>query len=258
MRACTRPRSRAGVRGLFSTLAATAMLAVLMASCSGGGETTTTGASESTTSTTVPSSTAPDDPTLPGEPLDLGFPKAGDVLSVVGVTHNSRLNVRAAPGTDQEILAKAEPLADDLVASGRVRQLPDSIWYEVRVSGVSGWVSSAYVAYSGAVDDITAQVTQKLGGSAPAAETMTDLGRIVAEVMASDDPPSRIVVAVTPHVGDLGEITYDVIGVGDDAIRGYRLHVFGTPTASGEGFSLKSVESTLLAGRGVTADGLAL
>ncbi|HZK48399.1 MAG TPA: hypothetical protein VFD74_02205, partial [Thermoleophilia bacterium] len=139
-----------------------------------------------------------------------------------------------------------------------VRQLPDSIWYEVQMGGITGWVSSAFVAYSGAVDDITAQVIQNLGGTAPSAETMVDLGLIVAEAMASDDPPSRIVVTVAPHVGDLGEITYDGIGLGDDALRGYRLHVFGQPDESGEGFSLKSVESTLLCARGVTADGLAI
>ena len=82
---------------------------------------------------------------------------------------------------------------------------------------------------------------------------MTDLGRVVAEALASDEPPSRIVMTVSPTVGDLGEVTYDVVGLGDDALRGFRLHVFGTPSESGEGFVLRSVEQTLLCGRGVNA-----
>jgi hypothetical protein len=61
-------------------------------------------------------------------------------------------------------------------------------------------------------------------------------------------------MTVEPAVGDLGEVTYDVIGLGDDAVFGFRLHVFGQPGAGGD-FSLKSVERTILCGRGVS-DGL--
>ena len=65
-------------------------------------------------------------------------------------------------------------------------------------------------------------------------------------------------------VGDLGEVTYDVVGLPDDATYGARLHVFGTPASNLPGsalkranrFSLKTVESTSLCRRGVTADGL--
>ena len=85
---------------------------------------------------------------------------------------------------------------------------------------------------------------------------MLDLGLIVAESQASVEPASRIRVARPPSVRDLGDVTYDVIGLGDDALFGLRLRVFGTPDESGESFTLKTVESTALCGRGVTADGL--
>ena len=75
---------------------------------------------------------------------------------------------------------------------------------------------------------------------------------IVAESLASEEPPSRIVMSVAPTVGDLGEVTYDVVGIGDDAVRGFRLHVFATPDEGGEGFVLKSVEQTVLCGRGLS------
>jgi hypothetical protein len=59
---------------------------------------------------------------------------------------------------------------------------------------------------------------------------------------------------VAPSEGDLGEVTFDVVGYPDDAVYGQRLHVFGR-SGEGGGFDLKSVESTLLCRRGV-ADGV--
>ena len=54
----------------------------------------------------------------------------------------------------------------------------------------------------------------------------------------------------------------DVIGLGDDSIKGERLHVFATVVYDDAGrvvvsYDLKSVEATLLCGRGVS-DGLCL
>ena len=57
-------------------------------------------------------------------------------------------------------------------------------------------------------------------------------------------------------VGDLGEVTYDVIGFPDDSVTGVRLHVFGEP--SGNGFVLRTVESTTLCARGATGGRLCL
>jgi hypothetical protein len=66
--------------------------------------------------------------------------------------------------------------------------------------------------------------------------------------MASEEPESDIVLTSAPDVGDLGEVTYDVVGLGDDAVRGVRLHVFGQPVD--EAFTLHTVEMTALCGRG--------
>jgi hypothetical protein len=51
------------------------------------------------------------------------------------------------------------------------------------------------------------------------------------------------------------DVVFDVIGVGDDAVLGVRLRVFGAPVQDGEGVELRSVERTLLCDRGVTDDG---
>jgi hypothetical protein len=214
--------------------------------------TTTSSTSTSTTTTTIPPTTTTT--TLPGEPIDL-FPEAGDILAVVGVSFDSELNVRAAPGTDQEVLMRLHPLTDDVVSTGEERQLPDSIWYEITVDEVTGWASSAYLAWIGDTSDATSEIIELLGET-PRAETMLDLGLIVAESQASDEPASRIRVAKSPTVRDLGEVTYDVVGLGDDALFGLRLTVFGTPDDSGDSFTLKTVESTSLCGRGPSAEGL--
>lgn len=228
-------------------------LSVVLVSCAGDQTViTTTSSSTSTTTTTAPTTTTTT--TLPGDPIDL-FPEAGDVLAVVGVSFDSELNVRAAPGTDQEVLVRLAPFTDDVVATGQERQLPDSIWYEVTVDDVTGWASSAYLAWIGETNDVTSVIIDLLGET-PTAGNMLDLGLIVAESQASDEPSSRIRLAKSPTVGDLGEVTYDVIGFGDDALFGVRLTVFGTPDDSGESFTLKTVESTALCARGVTPEGL--
>lgn len=233
--------------------------------------TDTTVSSTTATSTTAPPTTtappsttagAPTEPRpgdeLAGEPFDLA-PADGAVLAVVGVAHDDVLNVRAGPGVDEPVAAELAPTAADVEATGRARMLDESIWWEVvTTDGVYGWVNAGYTAQLGATDDRTAQVTADLGGL-PEEETMLDLGRVVAESIPVDpDVPSDIVMSVAPTVGDLGEVTYDVIGLGDDSLEGVRLHVFGTPSESLEGFVLKTVESTDLcsAFRGLTSDGL--
>ncbi len=188
---------------------------------------------------------------LPGEPFD-GFTSDGDVLSAVGVAYDDVLNIRAVPGTNADIVATAEPTADDLVATGQARSLPESIWYEVTVGGATGWVSSRFVAFGGATDDATAEFLA--GGPPIEAETMVDLAQPIINFYASDDPPSNVVQSVEASVDDLGEITYDVIGIGDDAVAGYRLHIFAMPTASGESFVLDSIERTFFCSRGVSGE----
>lgn len=177
-------------------------------------------------------------------------------MAVIGVEHDDVLNLRAAPGADQPVLVGLSPTQADMIATGRSRLLRSVVWFELDVSGTGGWASASYLGYLGATDDITSQIVGS--GPMPVAETMSDLGRLVAEAVAVDEEgfSSRISMTVAPTVGDLGEVTFDVVGLQDDALRGLRMHVFGAPTEGGEGFSLKSVEATALCGRGVTDEGL--
>lgn len=205
-------------------------------------ETPTTSGSPTTTST--PDGPVPD-AELPGEAFDIS-PDAGDLIAVVGVRFDDVLNVRRTPGTDGEILAGLAPLADDAVATGRARMLTSSIWWEiVTADGVTGWVGSSFTAQIGPTSDTTAAVIAELGYR-PEEATMSDLGLLVAETVDRDpDVPSDIVMSVeADETGDLREVTFDLIGLGDDSVRGVRLHVFGQPLESGDGFGLRSVEQT--------------
>lgn len=212
--------------------------------------TTTTTAAPVTTTATSTTTAASTTTTLAGEPIEL-FAREGDVLGVVGVAHDDVLNVRAGPGTDQPVVATLDPLADDVIATGRARQLPRSLWYEVDVDGVTGWASIAFLAYIGDTFDSTDEAIATLG-TGPIAETMVDVGRIVAETFASADPVSEITMTAPPTGSDTAEVTYDVIGLGDDSVLGFRVRVLAEVDEGGEAFRLTRVESTLLCARGLS------
>ena len=218
--------------------------------------TTTTAAAATTTTAAAATPTTSGSPVttiLRGDPVDLG-PPAGAELAVIGVAYDDVLNLRARPGADQPILAEIPPTYDGLIALGESRSLP-AFWTMVDYEGTEGWVNMAYLGYIGATDDVTSQTIDDFG-ERPEASTMTELGIIVAEAAASDDPPSRIVNVVKESIGDLGEVTFDVVGLGDDSVRGVRLHVFAELV--GTHWQLRTVEQTVLCdpARGVDDDGI--
>jgi hypothetical protein len=174
---------------------------------------------------------------------------------VIGVAHDDVLNLRVAPGADQEILAGIPPLYSDLIALGSTRQLAASMWIEVDYSGLEGWVNLRFIAYLGATSDVTADVVSNLGET-PSAGTMPALGLIVAESIVAEAPDASSVMSAPATEGDLGEVTYDIVGFGDDSVRGTRIHVFGEPV--GDGFALKTVEASPFCSRGVDPDGVCL
>ncbi len=171
------------------------------------------------------------------------------------------IEIHEQPGENSPLTGNLPNLANDVVGTGEGRLLPASIWWRiegegVEGEGVEGWVGSAFMGRIGATIDFTAQVIELNGNAGMGAETMVDLGNRVADLLKSEEPASRIVVSVAATVGDLGEITLDIVGLGDDALAGYRIHVSGEPAEAGDGFLLDSVEATLLCSRGVSEDGL--
>ena len=215
----------------------------------------TTSPSPTTSAGSLPTATTSGATTtiLPGEPFDLFVPQDGEMVSVVGVAHDDVLNIREGPGVSYAIVGTLAPTADDVAGTGVGRILESSIWWKVVALGTEGWVNASFVSRTGDVVDLTSIVVDGLG-EIPAAETMMELGLIVATELASVDPASDIVMSVAPSAGDVGEVTYDILGFGDDSFAGYRLHIFGQ-SIEGE-FSLMAVEATELCTRGTTAEGL--
>lgn len=261
------------------SLTALFSLALLAAACGDdSGDTAATTPDPTTTSAPDPTTTMPSGPTtepgtatttepgtattdggtdgeLPGERMEI-YPYEGATVAVVGVAADDTLNVRAAPGTEAEIRFGLAPLEDDVTATGHNRMLEESgLWAEVEAADGTGWVNARYLAQLGQVNDITSEIAPT-PADRPTAETMLELGQLIAQGRASQEPPSEIVVVDGPSVGDLGEVTVDVVGLGDDSVHGERLHVFGEPDPGGEGFTLRTVEATTLCARGVTDDRL--
>lgn len=190
---------------------------------------------------------------LPGQ--DAPAPAAGTTLAVIGVAADDTLNVRDVPGIDGEVFGELEPLADDVKATGRARRTESGVWYQIEGNAADdGWVNARYVAQLGETTDITSQLEEQ-----PSAETMVQLADAVARLRisaTSEGGDPRVVITGGPQVGDLGEVVIDIIGMADDAIAGERLRVFAhAADVEDGGFTLRTVERTLLCSRGVS-DGL--
>ena len=208
------------------------------------------------TTTTVPPSTTS---SVPGEPLFFGT-AAGTELGIVGVEIDDTLNFRTQPAATADIVASILTLDDSysIISRGDSWLAPSSVWWHLTVDGEEAWANQKYLAAIGLTDDITGEL------KVFSAATLRELGLTIAESRASVDPASTIVV-VAESLGDnssLAEIIIDVIGLGDDSLKGERLHVFANVTYADDGetvaaFELKSVERTLLCSRGVS-DGLCL
>jgi hypothetical protein len=67
------------------------------------------------------------------------------------------------------------------------------------------------------VNDITAALFPT-PPERPTKKTMMELGQTVARLRAGADPNADVVVVDGPTVGDVGEITVDIVGVGDDSV----------------------------------------
>lgn len=248
-----------------SLLVLALLVTVVAASCGSSDETTTSAAdgvassttASSTTTTTIAETTTITVPetttssTLAGTSIDF-FPQTGDELVVVGVAHDDVLNVRVGPGIFNDIVDTLDPTGST-TATGKARDLGQAIWVEHDTGDAVGWSNVFFLAFAGATEDATAEIAGELG--AGTATSMEELGLIVAATQASQEPSSRIVMSVAPTEETPAEVTIDVIGLGDDSVYGFRLHVFGeiAPEAT---MSLLAVERTVLCSRGVTSDGL--
>lgn len=213
---------------------------------------TATATTAATTTTTALETTTTGDTTTTAPSVPVEGPIPGSAWIVVGVVHDDVLNVRATPGIGSAIVGELAPTADGIVVTGTAMQVGSVVWWQVGTAIADGWVSSRHLAVAGATDDIASAIVEANSGIRPTGETMNDLADAVLAVVSADEV---VVVASETVSGDIGEITIDVFDVGDDAIRGRRLHIFGQRTGD-SGFGLYAVEATALCWRAADAAGL--
>ncbi len=190
--------------------------------------------------------------TLAGDSIGFG-PAAGDRLIVVAVESDDVLNVRDEPmggivamleiirGETEERLWVLRPdssvaayLEDDaVVATGRARSLTRSTWYEVTVGGYTDWVSAAYLAYPAAVQDVTDEVTQAVGG-VPEAASMEELARIVLEALEPRISGEPVTVSGPGWFEGLAEMEIDLVVRGSRHF-GQRLYIAASASIDWDG-----------------------
>ncbi len=214
------------------------------ASTTASAPTTTQPAPTTTTSSTSTTST-----TLAGDAAD--GPTDGARLMVVAVPYDEGLNLRSAPGTDQQILDRIPPTYTDLVASGEARQLAGSRWYQVDYDGTIGWVNASYLAYQGTTAEIGSRIADEMGGT-PSATGLLELAAMVAGHVAQEATSAELTVVFAPTDGREGEAMIDITGLEDDSIGGVRLHIVAQ--LEGGVWVLQSVQQTLLCSRGIGAE----
>ena len=194
----------------------------------------TTEAPETTTGITPPES-------MPGDVIEFG-PLEGDQIAVVGVAHDDTLNVRIAPGVEFDVIETLAPDAN-MTAGGENRLLVDSFWVEIDSGSGKGWVNEAFVGFLGVTRDIDLSTV-----SVAPAPTPEEFGLAVAQSFASVDPVSKVeLVGVADTV-----VTYDVLGLGDDALKGLRLTI--ETTEIDEGFTVSGLQEQAICSRGLTTD----
>jgi hypothetical protein len=226
--------------------------------------TTASSTSDRSTTSAAPEPTAaapaPTAAGLPGVSVEgeAGAARPGEVAGVMGVRFDDVLYVRSLPGPGEPAIGELRP-TDQVTLLGPSRNLEPGFWWQVRTpDGVEGWVAARYLAYpAGSTQDLTSVVVEGAGGIVPTADSMADLGRQVAELMAWDggeDGSSEVVVADL-QVGDAApNAVVDVVGLGDDSVAGLRLHVVGEVGPDGV-YSLGSVEGRPFCARAADASG---
>jgi hypothetical protein len=177
---------------------------------------------------------------------------------VVGVAHDDVLNVREGPGIIYDVTRALGATTSHIPVTGEARLLPTSVWYEVTTAGETGWVSGAFIGLPGATDDATLEVYAMLGEPL-ADDDLAALGATIANAFLGDEGFGWIALVEPSEGGSpsaVSSITYDVIGLADDAIKGYRLVIYATQAVDGGPYTLHSVERVFICWRGVDADDL--
>lgn len=227
-----------------------------------------TTSTSSTVATTAPTTAAPTTTAnnFGGQPYDIG-PAAGQPVVVVGVRYDDVLNLRDAPNAGATIVGTAAPLSQSptLLSAGSGLLFTDSAWWAIAADGTPAWVNTTFIGGLGTTQDIFGQM---YGGIVPdEAATIQALAEVIGEKRA-DGPVPLVVLVTEPEADDAigGRVLFDVIGLGDDAVKGERIEmqfefVWDNPVADNRaivGHRVVALSSTAICARGLADAGLCL
>ena len=193
------------------------------------------------------------DVVLPGDYFDIG-PQAGESMDVVSVRYDDVLNFRVWPDPLASIVNTAAPQSTSplVISRGEGRLLERSAWWKVTIDGEEAWANFAFLGVLGRTEDVLAELEGGLASTE--AVSVEVLVSAIANSRADGPVPTVTYVTEIETVfdGDM-RVTIDVVGLGDDALKGERLTL--TVESTGSGYRLKAAERTLICGRGVAEGG---
>lgn len=208
---------------------------LVVAACSGEAVVPTT---TFPTTTTVPVETTF---TLPGAEAESTF-RPGDLVGVVGADDGVTHWLVDFPGVDG-VAREVQPTDTGLAALGIAWQVDDVLWERLAFAGREGYFPRSMLAFIGEPEDVTGLYATLNS------ESVEDLGaQIAGEIEATE-----IVLVAEPSSL---EVVYDVIGLGDDSVEGYRVRVIAKEVETG--FTVELVERTQLCRRGLSDSGQCL
>ena len=217
-----------------------ALALILVASCTGAAnDTSTTTTTLSITTSPTPTTTTV---TLPGNEVPSVF-EPGDVLGVIGVESEPSPRLLSFPGQTGEQVFEVNPVEDDFEALGRAWSIDDVAWEWLLVEGHEGYLPRSWLGFIGQPEDVTSQFAPLTSDSVVA----------LGEEIAGEIEAANTVLVAQPSPL---EVVYDVIGLGDDSIAGYRIRVSAREATGG--FAPESVQRSPLCTRGLTATGVCL
>lgn len=194
-----------------------------------------------TTSTTasIPTTTEPAILPLPGAEAESTL-EPGDLLAVVGASEGVTHWLVAFPdGLDVE--RELDPLDTGLEALGHAWEVDGVLWELMLFEEREGYFPRSMLAFIGEPDDVTELYADINLGS------VEELG---AEIAGEIEATEMILVALPGAL----ELIYDVIGMEDDSVAGYRVRVVAVEESGG--FAPELVERTPLCSRGLDDAGL--
>lgn len=175
-------------------------------------------------------------------------------LSVVQVAPTDRLNLRQNPSADSPIVVELAHDARGLVPTGNVCSVGKASWYEVKATGLVGWVHGTFAKPSTPSRDVTMKYRgRRLSRVSLSAAALAE--KIMNKIRQNADPdeayPVKLLGIDTKGPKAIAEIW--ICCFHDDSVMAEQISLEMHQNAPG-GWNLVSASSRSICARGVSGD----